>query len=452
LGCSNLIGFVDKFAKRITDFLSQEHLEDLAREVGFVHRKSKVRVDDFIRMLLYNELDSGSVSLNDHCCDLQMHHGVSISKQAMDKKFGPSSVAFLQKLLEEQLDRQILQHIDIEIFFRFSSVKIKDSIRWQLPDHLKDYYPGSGGAASGAGMHTQFEFDLLSGKVNELQIHNGLYQDGADARQTVDSVEKGSLILRDLGYFDKKVFGEIMSKDAYFLSRLKPKTLLYVLQNGKKEKLCLEAIYKKLQYNQLEYMEVDVFLDKEATNPVRLIVEPIPDEEFEKRMRKAGREATKKKRVLSKKYKNYARLGLYVTNIPRTWVPIAHIRSLYRLRWQIELRFKAFKSHCKLAKMKKMKKHRMECYLFANLLHIMLNWQIAVGFFAVIWQNLGKTMSILKFFKTIEAHKQLQNNALKNTELMRDYLLDLYKTAAEKLLTEKKKNKLSMEKIFTISI
>jgi Transposase DDE domain len=240
--------------------------------------------------------------------------------------------------------------------------------------------------------------------------------------------------------------------DAYFLSRLKPKALLYVLKNGKKEKLCMEAIYKKLQDNRLGYMEIDVFLDKEATNPVRLVVELIPDDEFARRMRKAAQEATKKKRVLSKKYKSYARLGLYVTNIPRAWVPIAHIRSLYRLRWQIELRFKAFKSHCKLAKIKKIKKHRMECYLFANLLHIMLNWQIAINFFGIIWQNLGKTMSILKFFKTIEAHKKLQDNALKNTAKMRDYLLDLYKTAAEKLLAEKKKNKLSMAEIFNINI
>jgi len=432
--------------------LSQEHLEDVARQTGFIQRKHKVRIDDFLRMLLYSELDSGEVSLNDHCCDLQIHHGLRVSKQAMDKKFGEKSVDFIRRLLEDHLNKQFVQHIDLEIFSHFTSVKIKDSVRWQLPANLGECYPGSGGAASVGGLHTQFEFDLLSGKVSELQIHNALHQDWADARQTIDNVEKGSLILRDLGYFDKKVFAEIMSRDAYFLSRLKPKSLLYVLKNGKKEKLCLESVYKQLQNNKLGYMEIEVFLDKEAITPVRLVVEPIPEEEFARRMRKAGREATKKKRVLSKKYKSYARLSLYITNISQTWVPIGHIRSLYRLRWQIELRFKAFKSHCKLAKIKKMKKHRMECYLFAKLLHIMLNWQIATNFFGIIWQNRGKTMSILKFFKTIEACKQLQKNALKNITQMKDYLLTLYKTASEKLLAEKKKNKLSMEEIFNINI
>ena len=160
-------------------------------------------------------------------------------------------------------------------------------------------------------------------------------------------------------------------------------------------------------------------------------------------MRKAGQNAKNKGRTLTKEYKSYARLGLYITNIPKEWVPMEHIRSLYRLRWQ---------SHCKLAKIKKMKLERMQCYLFATLLHIMLNWQIAVNFFGIIWQNESKTMSILKFYKTIEAHKNLQNNALISRDNMKGYLLDLFKIAEKKLLTEKKKNKLSMKEIFDINI
>ncbi|MFI4955409.1 MAG: IS4 family transposase [Gammaproteobacteria bacterium] len=432
--------------------MSKEHLEEVARRTGFIKRKPKLEADDFIRMLLYNELDNGTVSLNDHCCALQLNHGVDISKQAIDKKFSPESVAFIRELLEEQLGNQILQQIDIKILSHFTSVKTKDSVRWQLPANLKDFYPGSNGAASGAGLHAQFEYDLLSGKVSDLQIHNALYQDVTDAKQTVETVEKGSLILRDLGYYDKNVFKTIISKDAFFLSRLRPRSLVYELKEGKKVEVDLNDIFKKLKDNNLTFMEMEVFMSENDLTPVRLIIEPIPEEEFAKRMRIAGKEAKKKGRHLAKKYSSYARLGLYITNIPKEWVSLENIRTLYRLRWQIELRFKAFKSHCKLSKIKKMQIHRMECYLFATLLHIMLNWQIAVNFFGLIWQNTSKTMSILKFYKTIEAHKQMQNTAMNDISQMRDYLLNIYKIAEKKLLTEKKKNKLSMKEIFDINV
>jgi hypothetical protein len=452
LGCSNLIEFADRFAKKITDFLSKDHLEEVARRTGFVKRKPKVDVNDFIQMLLYSELDNGATSLNDHCCHLEMNHHVSISKQAVDKKFNFQSVAFIRELLEEQLHTQIIKQVDINVLSHFSSVKIKDCVRWQLPGNLRGSYPGSNGAASGAGLHAQFEYDLLSGKVNDLQIHNALYQDLTDAKQTVENVEAGSLILRDLGYYDKKVFEKIISKDAYFLSRLRPRSLVYELRDGKKVEIDLSSLFKKLKDRNLQSMEMEVFLYQTDTAPVRLILEQIPEEEFANRMRKATYEAKKKGRVLSKKYTGYARLGLYITNIPKDWVPIEHIRNLYRLRWQIELRFKAFKSHCKLSKIKKMKRCRMECYLFATLLHIMINWQIAVNFFGMIWQDKGKTLSILKFYKIVAAHKQMQNKVMMDADEIKQYLMSLFKIAEKNLLTEKKKNKISMKEIFNIII
>jgi len=404
-------------------------------------------------MLLYCSLDNGSVSLNDHSSDLLLNYQTEVSKQALDKKFNERSVAFITALLEEQLKSQLTNRADIALLSAFSSVKIKDSIRWQLPFNLAKEYPGSTGSASGATIHMAFEYDLLSGKIEVLQVHKGVTQDNADALRTMDDIEKGALIVRDLGFFNKQVFKRTFEKEAFFLTRLFPGAVLYECKNGIWQKLDVSSLKKKMLRARLSLMEFEVFLHPEqGSKPVRLIAEQLPEEQIQNRLRKANYEARRKGRNLSDNYIHYASLGLYLTNIPTEKLPLTYVRTLYRIRWQIELRFKAFKSYCKLSAIKKMKQHRIECYIYASLLHILINWQIAINFWKMIWHGQKATMSILKFYKTVEAFKFNQLEAFSHPEKIQRYLTMFFKLARKNLLTESKKNHFAFSKIINISI
>ena len=54
----------------------------------------------------------------------------------------------------------------------------------------------------------------------------------------------------------------------------------------------------------------------------------------------------------------------------------ADIIQLYRLRWQIELVFKTWKSLLCIHKVKAVKKDRLECQLLARFIWILMNWKI----------------------------------------------------------------------------
>ena len=189
-------------------------------KTGFLKRKSKLTPGIFLDTVLFNEFDNKLVSLNDHSIDVRLKHQLQIRKQSMDQRFNESAVEFVKTLLNEQVSRQIKHSIDPVCLKRFDSVKLKDSTRFQLPQNLKDAYPGNRGHGCEAGMHIQFEFDLKSGQICDINPTNALRQDQADANETIDDITAGSLVIRDLGYFSTRVQEQISKLNAYFISRL----------------------------------------------------------------------------------------------------------------------------------------------------------------------------------------------------------------------------------------
>lgn len=396
----------------------------------------------FVDTILFKEKDNAAVSLEDHCIALKQRYNLSIKKQSLAERFDATAVKFIHELLNRQLSDQISSTIQKEklgnAFQHFSSVKIKDSTRFQVSECLKEYYPGSTGAASGAGVHIQFEFDILNGKVNDLTVTDALQQDMTDARQTMDAIEKGSLIIRDLGYFSTCVLEHAHQQEAYYITRTKARMNFIHAESGKN--IDFDSIYRKMKRANLSHMEVPVVIgDKKL--PIRLIAEILPEKEVQKRLAKANREAKKKGRNLSDEYKSRARLNLFITNVPAEWLATPQIRKTYQIRWQIELRFKAWKSFYNIDATKKMQRYRFECYLYSTLLLLMINLEIATSFFAILWKHTSKPLSLLKFYKTTSQNiAVLRQGIMQGGDNLMKYLAFLYEVSYEKLITEKRKN------------
>lgn len=443
LGWKRAEQFAKKFQKKIGEAYSKKELDKVAEQTGFKIRKSKLTPTMFVDTVLFKEINNARVSLEDHCVILKQRHGICIKKQSLDERFDETAVKFIQELLKQHLANQIDSTIEkeklSEMFQHFSSVKIKDSTRFQIPESLKECYPGSTGAASGAGVHIQFEFDILNGKVNDLNVTDALQQDSTDAQQTMDAIEKDSLIIRDLGYFSTRVLEQTHKQEAYYITRLKARMNVYHAESG--EKLKFDTVYRKMKRKKLGHLELPVFIMGEEKLPMRLVIEMLPETEVQKRLTKAQKEAKKKGRSLSEEYKSRARLNLFLTNTPVEWIPTLQVRKIYQIRWQIELRFKAWKSFYDLDATKKMQRYRFECYLYSTLLLVMINLEIATNFFSILWKHTGKPLSLLKFYKTTSQNiAVLRQGIMEAGDNLLKYLALLYEVSCEKLLTEKRKN------------
>ena len=96
-----------KLGKKLSDFFSEAHVEQVARESQFVKRKGKLSSLAFIDTLLFKEYDNGNMSLNDHSVDLNVRHDIKLTKQSLDERFNDRSAAFVKRLLEECLQKQV---------------------------------------------------------------------------------------------------------------------------------------------------------------------------------------------------------------------------------------------------------------------------------------------------------------------------------------------------------
>ncbi|WP_153798406.1 IS4 family transposase [Foetidibacter luteolus] len=438
MGARLLRDFEQGLGQKVLEVFSAGHLMQVARETGFAKRSPrKLTPHCFLNMVLFSPFDNKEVSLNDHSVQLRMNHEIAVCRQSIDERFNENAVEFIRHLLAKQLSLQIIQNIAPLALENFSSVKLKDSTRFQLPDSLRDAYRGCGGSASRAGMHIQFEFDLKTGKVNEVNATDARRQDNRDAQETLDKIEKGSLLLRDTGYFSIEALQGIAAKEAFYISRLPPNINIYEKKDGLYRQVDLDQERQEMKRYGIDYRDKEVYIGEEQKHPVRIIMEVLPEEVVNQRMRKAAADARRKGEMLSDGYKAYASLNIFITNVTVQRLATAHVRTLYRLRWQIELRFKCWKGLCNIHKAKKAKRHRFECYLYARLLYILIFWELAVNLSHICFKVHRGLLSIYKCFKSlIQTKDSLKEILFYAREKLQQYLQKLYDMSMDNLVLE----------------
>ena len=433
------------------DVFTSEELEATARETGFYRRKSKVTPSVFFDLLMYDMSSGKSKSLNQLSIEARSEHDIGVTKQGIDKKFNEHTLGFLKSLIEKQLSVELDHQIDAGWLSSFKRVTIKDGTRFNLPEEYKDYFPGSGGSGSSAGACIQFEYDLKSGNVAVMDITASNRPDVKDALELLDNVKKGDLIIRDLGYYAFKSFINIIKKEAFFISRLGAKTNVFEMSCGNYKKLDFKAVYNQMKRGKLSRIYKDVFIGSEEKIPVRLVIELMPDDIYEERMRKIHKLHKKKGYQTSEKYMFLSRFNLFITNVTKEVLPDKVISSLYRMRWQIELIFKIWKSVFGIHHTRKMRYQRWLCLLHFKLLMMIVNWNIIMAQRNYLYRWKGKLLSLNKCFKT------LFDNTYRLRETLRLGQKGIVKFIqwANRILNEnhwleRKKNKVGLENIFYI--
>ncbi len=378
--------------------------------------------------------------MNDLTIDLEKNHEIIISKQALHERFNEKSVEFVTSAMEKLFNKQLQNKIQFRNCDEFKRFLIKDSVCFQIDESLVNVYPGSGGDGSKANVRIQFEYDLLNGQIVDLSLNAFNEQDAKDSTATLHLVEKGDLIVRDLAYMHLEALKGIVKKIAHFLCRLNTQRKVYQEQDGKMIELDFPGIVKFMRANDIKQCEKQVWLGKKKDLQVRLFLFLMPEQVYNERMRKANRNARKKGHQVSEEYKARAALNLFITSTPPECVDIDTAWKIYSLRWQIELTFKIWKSICKIDKVKKVKKDRLECYIWAKLFMIVLCWRMVWFTAKLLDRYYQKNLSFFKAFKTLVRDMDRLEQVLSDgASAIGKYLVEFLQLSSKKHILEKKR-------------
>lgn len=403
--------------KEMSCFFSEEELDILARYTGFNNRckRGKITGSMFLDLIVFNAENLSHQTLESNCSFLEEKYRISIKKQSLSERFNKNAVVFLRKVLEKLMKKRLrFDRID-ESLKCYNRVLIKDSTCFKLPRDLKDKYTGCGSAQkqTEAVVRIQLEYDLLCGNITDFRIESFVNQDAANSTETVDLIQPGDLIIRDLAYMHKKILDTIDRRSAYYDSRLDPRVSVYEICKGQYKKLDFKGIYKFMKENNLGILEKEVYLGEEKNICTRLIITVLPEDLRRERIRKIHLE---RRRIRggepSKEHKARAQLTLLISNIPCELLPAEKVYTLYMLRWQIELIFKTWKSVFGLASIKMVKGDRVDCYMHGRLILILLSWNIIWPMLAFYYKSTGMVLSIYKASKVILSRTQQISNLL----------------------------------------
>ena len=95
-------------------------------------------------------------------------------------------------------------------------------------------------------------------------------------------------------------------------------------------------------------------------------------------------------------------MNLFITIVGKKMLLPDQVYSLYRIRWQIELIFKTWKSVLKIDQVRKMKADRFKCYLLSKMLWILMSWDFCLLFNEEVRQRTNSFLSVYKCFSIIK--------------------------------------------------
>ena len=428
--------------KILKELYSIDFIKKIALDTKFVKRDSKITAEIFLSLCLFSGEDLCRSSLLQLSTRIGAMDDITISPQALDQRFNTESVAFLKAIFQQMLEKQnrILRNDNELLKSHFKTIKVVDSTTISLPENLKSTYRGSGGSSSDAAAKVQLEYELFTGNFIQCDIIEGVSND-ADYLPTLEKgIEPNDLHLKDLGYFKAEHFKYIEECGAYYLSKLKSTTAIYVkndnpeiMSNGRVRK---DSLYKRIDIEEIvkplaegQTIELlDIYIGKITKFKTRLIVTKLTEECKKKRKENFLKIAKKKNKKNINKETYWTSINIYITNISVETIGKEELHDIYAVRWQVELMFKIWKSIFKIHDVKRVKLERFQCFLYARLTSLLLTSSIVSTGKKIAYEEKEKEISEIKSFAIVkEFFSEIREKIFKGELVLLNFLNKIIK-------------------------
>jgi Transposase DDE domain len=389
-------------------------IDDLARTTRCVQRQRKFSGASLARTLVLAVLLRPAAKNRDFQA-MAAKLGVHVTEEAIDRRFTNELVTFLEEILQQAVSQALAaKAATTPLLQKFSDVRIGDSTNLMLPDEFADRFPGCGGTENAclAAMKIQVLWSLLTGRLLGWQITPGR---ASDAKSEIAEVlpPAGSLSVFDLGYFSLDRFRRVGEADAYWISRLQHGTKVF---DAAGKNLDLQSFLRKRGESGL--VDATVVLGEQDRLACRLIAVRVPAEVASRRRQKVREKARDHGREPSQEYLELQEWTIFVTNCDAELLTWKEVVVAYRARWQIELLFKLWKSHNRMAALETVASpQRQMAVLYAKLIGVIVqHWMLLSAAWSDIQRSLRKAAAILRDWIV------LLTGVLDDGERLRDFL------------------------------
>lgn len=321
------VSIVSKEFKRL---ISEEELNQLGKATLFCRREREI-TPYRLALALMETMSNGSVRA---IADIQRGFNALCGKGVQYKPFHKqlakaSFPTFMRALCERLMSRVTNDTLAFDArspFARFKHIMLHDGTSFGLKSALKEYFPGRFTTLKPAAVELHVTLDLLSEGLNSVILAPDTESEVVNAPEP-ESV-KDSLLLADRMFFVKKYLADIQRAGGHYL--VKAKSVLNPT---------IRHAYRP------DGTEVKAWARK-SLNDVKSSLSRHSHYDLDVEWGKSG--SVLKARLLVTWNPVKKQLQYLLTNLERGMFTHQHIVDAYRLRWQIELLFKEWKSHCTL--------------------------------------------------------------------------------------------------------
>ena len=375
---------------QLSQILQELLIEDanrIGRESGFIQRQRKLSGASFAQSLIFGWQANPQASLEELCQSASVC-GVAISPQGLQERLNsPQANRFLHHLLLQGVGYLVQSQSERDdLLASFTGVYIQDSSQIELPSCLHTIWQGP--KTEQAILKLQAVLDYQHG-LFDLTLASG--RDHDCPLQTV-ALPAGSLRLADLGYFKVKVFEQLNRQGVWWVSRLPARVGIWQDTH---------VMHLADWLNQQNSTCIDQPVELTAQRlPCRLLAVPVPPEVAMERRKRARKAASKRKHSrLKSGTLALCDWTILVTNLPPETFTPDDVLCLQRLRWQIELLFKLWKSDLSLDEWRSQLPHQILSEVYAKLLLALIqHWFLLLG----CWQH--ENRSLVKAAKVLRKH------------------------------------------------
>jgi hypothetical protein len=366
--------------------------EAAARATGFLRRRSKLTPARFVQALVLGWWRHPEATL-EQLSQMAAALGCPISPQGLDQRFGAAAAALLRDRLETAVAQAIAaEPVAAAVLRRFPAVYVLDSTTVALPDALAVVWPGCGGRVpqgAQAALKATVRLELVRGGLDGPALSAGRVQDKSSPLQRA-AVPAGALRIADQGFWSLGVLAEIAAGGGYFLGRLHLQTTVFAAGEA-------VDLVGWLGARPGAEVDVPVELGAAARLPARLLAVRGPQEVADRRRAKLRAAAQREGTAPNARALALADWTLLVTNAPAGLLRLREALVLGRVRWQVELLFKLWKSGGRIAAWRSAKPWRALCEVYAKLTAMVLqHWVLLVGCWAFADRSLVRAAKTVR--------------------------------------------------------